>query len=114
MLEIRAAGLPPMEGVWVLVGNGRFYGGPFPVFPRARNDDGLMDALVFRNMSAIRAMHYLFGMPLGWHTRLEGVSYLQTEALEVKGAAALELDGEFVGRGDVTFGMKPRAIRLIG
>jgi YegS/Rv2252/BmrU family lipid kinase len=113
-LEVRAAGLPAIEGVWVLVGNGRFYGGPFPVFPRAKNDDGLMDVLVFRNLRAVEAAQYLLGVPLGWHTRLEGVSYLQTEALEVKGAAGLELDGEFVGRGDVEFGLKPRAIRLIG
>ena len=114
LLEVRAAGLPAMEGIWVLVGNGRFYGGPFPVFPRAKNDDGLMDVLVFRDLRAVEVVQYLLGVPLGWHTRLEGVSYLQTEALTVKGTAALELDGEFVGRGDVEFKLKPRAIGLIG
>jgi diacylglycerol kinase (ATP) len=34
---------PTLAGEWVAVGNGRFYGGPFPVFPRARLDDGLLD-----------------------------------------------------------------------
>ena len=29
-----------LAGEWVAVGNGRFYGGPVPVFPRARLDDG--------------------------------------------------------------------------
>jgi diacylglycerol kinase (ATP) len=114
VLEIQAAGLPPIEGVWVLVGNGRFYGGPFPVFPRAKNDDGLMDVLVLRDIRAAEALKYLLGVPLGWHTRFDGVSYLQTETLAVKGGAALELDGEFIGRGDVDFAVKPRAIRLIG
>jgi YegS/Rv2252/BmrU family lipid kinase len=113
-LKVEAAGLPPIEGVWVLVGNGRFYGGPFPVFPRAKNDDGLIDVLVLRDLTALDAAKYLFGVPLGWHTRFDGVSYLQTEAVTVKGGACFELDGEFAGRADVEFSVKPRAIRLIG
>ena len=113
-LRVEAAGLPPMDGVWVLVGNGRFYGGPFPVFPRAKNDDGLIDVLVFRAIGALDIAKYLLGVPLGWHTRFDGVSYLQTEAVTVKGGAGFELDGEFAGRADVEFLVKPRAIRLVG
>ena len=113
-LKVEAAGLPPIEGMWVLVGNGRFYGGPFPVFPRAKNDDGLIDVLVLRDLTALDAAKYLFGVPFGWHTRFDGVSYLQTEAVTVKGGAGFELDGEFAGRADVEFSVRPRAIRLIG
>lgn len=113
-LRVEAAGLSPIEGAWVLVGNGRFYGGPFPVFPRAKNDDGLIDVLVLRDIGALDAVKYMLGVPLGWHTRFDGVSYLQTEAVTVKGGASFELDGEFAGRADVEFSVRPRAIRLIG
>ena len=39
------------EGSFVLVGNGRLYGGPFVLFRDARLDDGLLDVLVFQNQS---------------------------------------------------------------
>ena len=35
------------SGELVLIGNGRFYGGPFEIFPRADLRDGLLDVCVF-------------------------------------------------------------------
>jgi diacylglycerol kinase (ATP) len=38
------------EGSFVLVGNGRLYGGPFPFFKQAVIDDGLLDVIVFKRL----------------------------------------------------------------
>jgi diacylglycerol kinase family enzyme len=35
-----------MDWMFVLVGNGRFYGGQIPLLREARNDDGKLDVLV--------------------------------------------------------------------
>src|SRR5256885_2384297 len=38
------------EGSFVLVGNGRLYGGPFPFFKHAVIDDGKFDVIVFKSL----------------------------------------------------------------
>ena len=47
------------EGSFVLVGNGRLYGGPFPFFKHAVIDDGLLDVLVFKQLGYIELIKYL-------------------------------------------------------
>ena len=42
-LRLRVDGGPWLTGTSALMGNGRLYGGPFPVFPDAGNDDGCLD-----------------------------------------------------------------------
>lgn len=45
-LRLRVDDGPWLTGTSVLMGNGRLYGGPFPVFPDAVNDDGFLDIAV--------------------------------------------------------------------
>jgi len=45
-LRLRVDDGPWLTGTSVLMGNGRLYGGPFPVFPEAENDDGCLDIAV--------------------------------------------------------------------
>jgi len=47
------------EGSFVLVGNGRLYGGPFPFFKHAVIDDGLLDVLVFKQLGYLELIKYL-------------------------------------------------------
>src|SRR4029077_15501578 len=47
------------EGSFVLVGNGRLYGGPFPFFKRAALDDGLLDVIVFKRLGYLEIIKYL-------------------------------------------------------
>jgi YegS/Rv2252/BmrU family lipid kinase len=42
-LRVTSSGHPAVEGSFVLVGNGRFYGGPFALFNEADPQDGLLD-----------------------------------------------------------------------
>ncbi len=106
---------PCGRGVAVLVGNGRFYGGPFALFPLARLDDGLLDVCVFETCSYFDVLRYGQGILRGAHTRLRGVNYFQTEQVvcSASGTAPFELDGEDAGDAPVTFSVIPRALRVV-
>ena len=58
-LVIESKGGPTIEGSFVLVGNGRLYGGPFPFFKRALIDDGLLDVVVFKRIGYLDIIRYL-------------------------------------------------------
>jgi diacylglycerol kinase (ATP) len=49
-LTVEVTGEAPRVGSLVLVGNGRHYGGPFPLFDQADPADGLLDVLVFHQV----------------------------------------------------------------
>jgi diacylglycerol kinase family enzyme len=103
-------------GTAVLVGNGRFYGGPFPVFPRARLDDGLLDVCVFERHRYRDMIRYGQGVMRGAHTTFSDVRYFQARAVECRprdDAAPYQLDGESVGTGMVKFAVLPKALRVI-
>lgn len=84
------------SGSFILVGNGRFYGGPFVLFKEARPDDGLLDVLVFKNQSHWDVVRYIQAIAFGSHPDLPDVEYFQTRAmtLECEVTTPVELDGE--------------------
>lgn len=102
------------EGACVLVGNGRFYGGPFPVFPRARLDDGLLDVIVFKKTGHLDLIRYIQGVLFGTHLGMPDVDYFQTAALRVESGeeVPVEVDGEVVARVPVEFGFSPRPLTV--
>jgi len=87
------------EGCFALIGNGRFYGGPFEMFKKASIDDGLLDIVVFKNQSHWDAIRYMQGLLFGTHARFPDVEYVQAEAVDVTspGSVPIELDGELAG-----------------
>ncbi len=94
------------EGSFVLVGNGRYYGGPFTVFQQAVIDDGKLDVLVFKNQGHLDILRYVQHILLGTHLTLPDVDYFQTDALVVSSASGedvpFEADGELVGYAPVS------------
>ena len=96
-------------GSFVLVGNGRFYGGPFKVFRDAAMDDGLLDIIVFRDLGYLDIARYVQSMIFGGLTDLEGVDYFQTASLHVssKQVVPVELDGEVDFDLPVSFAIAP-------
>jgi diacylglycerol kinase (ATP) len=99
-----------VRGVALLIGNGRFYGGRYRLFPEAKLDDGLLDACFFERVSLLR---YGPAILLGRHTKLAGVHYVQAKEFSCVSAAPFQLDGEDAGDGPVKFSVKPRALRVI-
>jgi len=103
------------EGSFVLIGNGRYYGGPFPFFPNARIDDGLLDVIVFKNQGHLDLVRYLQGVLFGTHLGMNDVEYFQTPCLTVTSEqdVPVEVDGEVIGNTPVTFKCAARQLRVL-
>ena len=113
-LSIRGGG-GAREGSFVLIGNGRYYGGPFVLFKNARIDDGMLDVLIFKNLGYLDIVRYLQAIVLGNHTALSDVEYFQTAQVRVTSADAVpvEVDGDVIGTLPVTFKVIPRGLRVL-
>jgi len=114
-LRVSAEGRGEEVCSFVLVGNGRFYGGPVVLFQKALLDDGLLDVVMFKNQSPWDVVRYLQAILFGSHPKLPDVEYFQTPGLRVESDAevSVELDGEFSGRVPITFGFGPDKLRVL-
>lgn len=103
------------EGSFVLVGNGRLYGGPFPFFKQAVIDDGLFDVLVFKQLGYLEIIKYLQNVFFSSEIRVPEVEYFQTTALHVSSEdkVPVEIDGELVGNCPVEFQIRKRGLRVL-
>lgn len=123
--RIYAEEVGEMEGVWVLVGIGRFYAGPFAAFPDASSRDGLLDVLVVRDLSIMKMLSSLLLVPFGLHPTVDGLTYFQTERLRVEpvsesdardaggGGVGYELDGELRGLAPVEFWVERSGLTVV-
>lgn len=103
------------EGSFVLVGNGRYYGGPFTIFKNAQIDDGKLDLVIFKNLGYLDIVRYLHAIMFGMHTTLRDVEYLQTKRARVSSTqeVPVEVDGEVVGNLPVTFRCSSRKLKVL-
>ena len=114
-LHVGAEGHPTVEGSFVLVGNGRFYGGPFSLFNEADMQDGLLDVCVFKSMHYISLIRYFRGALFGSLSKFSDVHYFKARQLLVKAdrVVPLETDGELAGHSPVEFSVRRRKLRVL-
>lgn len=103
------------EGSFVLVGNGRLYGGPFPFFKHALIDDGLLDVIVFKQLGYLEIIKYIQDVVFSSDIRVPEIEYFQTRRLRVESdqSVPVELDGELAGNCPVEFSLKERSLRVL-
>ncbi len=114
-VHVEPADGPAREGSFVLVGNGRLYGGPFVLFKEARLDDGLLDVLVFQNQSHWDLLRYVQAIAFGTHPDLSDVEYFQTKSLRLmsRDHVPVEIDGELTGTLPYEFGFSKRKLKVL-
>jgi diacylglycerol kinase (ATP) len=114
-LLIESERTPASEGSFVLIGNGRFYGGPFPFFKQAVIDDGLLDVVVFKRLGYLEIMKYLHDVVFSSDIRVPEIEYFQARSLRITSEqdVPVELDGELAGNCPVEFQMHERALRVL-
>ena len=103
------------EGSFVLVGNGRLYGGPFPFFKHAIIDDGLFDVVVFKRLGYLEIVKYLQDVVFSSAIKVPEIEYFQTPHLRITSEqdVPMELDGELAGNCPVDFRIRERALRVL-
>ena len=113
-LRIESKDAVTKEGSFVLIGNGRLYGGPFPFFKQAVIDDGLFDVLVFKRFNYIELLRYMQDVILRPQITSPEVEYFQTTALRVTSDAAVpvEVDGELIGNCPIDFKIRSHGLRV--
>ncbi len=114
-LLIESDNAPVSEGSFVLIGNGRLYGGPFPFFKHAVTDDGLLDVVVFKRLGFLEIIKYLQDVVFSSDIRVPEVEYFQTRGLRITSEqdVPLELDGELAGNCPVDFQIQKKALRVL-
>jgi len=115
LLRIESEHAVTEEGSFVLVGNGRLYGGPFPFFKQAVIDDGLLDVLVFKRLNYLQMIRYLQDVIFSSQITSPEVEYFQTPTLRVSSedAVPVEIDGELIGNCPVDFTIKRHGLRVL-
>ena len=100
-------------GELVLVGNGKFYGGPFEIFPQADLRDGMLDVCVLPRVD----FSTLFGCAPNFIARRKlpekVVRRFRAAAFELCGESGFELDGELIGNLPVKFSVERGHLRVV-
>jgi YegS/Rv2252/BmrU family lipid kinase len=114
-LFIESDGREKMEGSFVLIGNGRRYGGPFPFFKQAMLDDGLLDVVAFKQLGYFEILRYLQEVFFSSDIRVPEIEYFQTKRLRISSDddVPVELDGELVGSCPVEFEIREKTLRVL-
>ncbi len=113
--DIRAAAGPrAATGGLVLVGNGRLYGGPFRVFPKADLRDGLLEVCVFPKVNWMTLARCAGPLLLQGRLPASAAETLQAESLTLTSPSQtpLEVDGELIGQLPATFSVERSRLRV--
>jgi len=103
------------SGEWVLLGNGRFYAGPYAFFPKAVPSDGLLDVCVYPRLDWWTLMRFALGAVVGRVYAPPDMRYFQCEQLELHSVqrVPLELDGEAAGELPAIVRVEKQRLRVI-
>ena len=100
-------------GELALIGNGKFYGGPFEIFPQAGLRDGLLDVCILPRVNWLTLLRSAPSL-LARRKLPAGVArHFRSPAFELSGESAFELDGEWVGKLPAKFFVEPEKLRVV-
>ncbi len=113
-IAVRVAG-KNLTGELILIGNGRFYGGSFEIFPSADLRNGLLDICVFSQANWFMLIRCVPSFLVRRKLPESIVQRFRAASFELKGetAAAFELDGEWIGNLPATFSIERERLRVI-
>ncbi len=99
----------------VVIGNGRFHAGPFPLSPDATITDGKLVVYVLAGTSRWSLLRYALNLPGGHHVELPNVPAITTQGgrLETSPVERVTVDGEICQHTPLDFGVAPRALRVM-
>jgi diacylglycerol kinase (ATP) len=102
-------------GEVVMIGNGRLYGGNFPIFHQADYKDGILDAISFEKVNWSKLPGYIWDLLSGGLYKDGITKYLRgTEfTLTSKDTALLQLEGDLVGRLPARIYLLPQQLRVL-
>lgn len=102
-------------GDLVAVGNGRFLGGRYPVFPHARLDDGQLDVALVPRMTWFAVARIFPALLRDDFSRCRDVVHLRGNRLSLASPDPLpiHLEGDNVGELPADISLRPGALRVV-
>jgi YegS/Rv2252/BmrU family lipid kinase len=100
-------------GELVLIGNGKFYGGPFEIFPQADLRDGMLDICIFPRVDFPTLLRGAPGLVARRKLPEKLVRRFHAAAFELSGESGFELDGEWAGKLPVKFSVEREKLRVV-
>jgi diacylglycerol kinase (ATP) len=97
------------------VGNGKFYGGSFPLLPAADLTDGQLDVCLIPRLDGRTLWHTLPAFLTRQRLSERVVERFQAGRFELtcERPMGFELDGEWIGHLPATFAMDSRRLRVV-
>jgi len=110
-----AGGGHSATGELVLIGNGRYYGGRYRVFPQADQRDGLLEVCVFPRVNWLILARCGPSLLVGDTLPASVTQSFRAESLTFSSPARtpLEVDGELIGHLPATFSVQRSRLRVI-
>ncbi len=108
-------GPEPVSGQLALVGNGRFYGGRFPVFPKAQLDDGQLDLAVLVRANVLSLARATLAAARGRLLNHSGVIHQQAARFTLSGPchSPFQVEGDNIGTLPASFEIIPGALDVL-
>lgn len=109
------SGTESATGELVLVGNGRFYGGRYRLFPKADLCDGLLEVCVFHKANCITLVRCAGLFFAGAELPVGVAKCFRAEKLTLSsaGPTPMEVDGENIGHLPATFSIQQKKLRVV-
>jgi YegS/Rv2252/BmrU family lipid kinase len=110
-----AQGEQCVETIQLVVGNGRFHAGPFPLSPDASITDGILDVYALTDMAPGSLMRFALRALRGRHIELPFVCAMRTERVRIETVPPRRavVDGELQYRTPLALGVLPAALRVL-
>lgn len=104
-----------IEGELALLGNGKYYGGTFDVFPGANLRDGRLEVCAFPRVNVASLLRLAPGFVVRRKFSESRVRRLSGARIELTSdaPAAFELDGEWAGHLPATFSVEREKLRVV-
>ena len=108
-------GRETLAGELVLIGNGRFYGGDFNIFPEADLRDGVLEVSVFPRANVATLARYGLGLLAARGLETAGAARMKGETLQLYSAASVpfHVEGENIGYLPAKFTIRRQALRVL-
>ena len=99
----------------VVVANGSYYGGTMQMAPKAKLDDGLLDAVIIGDIDKTELANIWLMSYAGNHVNHPKISVVKAKTITVSSSEHLliEVDGELIGEGPASFSLLPQALNVV-
>jgi len=110
-----STGTLTLAGEQILIGNGRYYGGRYPVFPLANNRDGLLEITLFPRASWPAVFRGAWGLLTNRLYSQGGLHHLRTPSFTLTSPlqTPFHVEGENIGHLPAQFSIHPQPLRVI-